>query len=135
MATYVRFQSPEVSELGINVGVFGLVNVLGKQGLLSAKDEQWRRQRNRWLDEAYTDPSTVDPTAYDREVNPGAVAWFKADAAAHLVVATLEHCALLDRYAVAWERVESDDPGPIVYEDEHQVVVVPHERVVAGQGR
>jgi hypothetical protein len=94
MATYVRFQSPEVSDRGIRVGVFGLVNVLGKQGRLSEADEQWRRERNRWFDDAYPDPSTVDPTVYDRDVHPGAVAWFKADAA---------------------------------YEDEHQVVVVPHD--------
>lgn len=126
MGAYVRFQSPELSERGIHVGVFGLVNVLGKRGRLSAEDEHWRRERNRWLDEAYTDPSTVDATVYDRDVNAGAVAWFRKHAAAHLVEATLEHCALLDRYEVAWQRVESDDPGRVVYEDEHQVVVVPH---------
>ncbi|WP_457207200.1 hypothetical protein [Nocardioides sp. P5_C9_2] len=86
-----------MSERGIHVGVFGLVDVLGRQCLLSAEDEQWRRQRNRWFDDAYRDPSTVDPAIYDHEVNPG---------------------------AVAWERVESDDPGRVVYEDAHQVVVV-----------
>ena len=125
MGSFVRFRSPHVSERGIHVGVFGLVNVLGRQGLLSAEDEQWRRERNRWFDDAYRDPSTIDPEVYDHEVNPGAVAWFKVDGAAHLVAATAEHCALLDRYAVAWERVESDDPGEVVYEDAHQVVVVP----------
>lgn len=135
MAAFVRFQSATVSERGIHVGVFGLVNLLGKQGRLSAEDEQWRRERNRWFDDAYLDPSTVDPTVYDHAVNPEAVAWFKAAPAAHLVAATLEHCAILDRYAVAWERVESDDPGRVVYEDEHQVVVVPrHELMVLGAG-
>ncbi len=39
--------------------------------------------------------------------------------------ATLEHCAVLDRYRVARQRVESDDPGRVVYEDEHQVVTIP----------
>src|SRR5688572_11299151 len=102
MGSFVRFQSPHVSERGINVGVFGLVNSLGKEGLLSAEDEQWRRERNRWFDDAYRDPSTVDPRVYDREVNPGAVAWFKQDAAEHLVAATLEHCVMLDRYSVPW---------------------------------
>jgi hypothetical protein len=131
-ARFVRFQSPQVSERGIRVGVFGLVNLLGKHGRLTSEDEQLRTTRNRWFDDAYRDPSTVDPTVYDRAVNPGAVAWFKQDAAAHLIAATLEHCTILDRYEVAWERVESDDPGRIVYEDPHQVVVVPHH---AGAGR
>lgn len=108
---FVRFQSPTSSERGIHVGVFGLVNILGKQGLLTADDERLRRERNRWFDEAYRDPSTVDPTVYDRQVNPHAVAWFKSDAAAHLVAATLEHCTILDRYGVDWIRVDS---GPSI---------------------
>lgn len=136
MPAFVRFQSPHVSERGINVGVFFLINSLAKQGLLRAEDERWRRERNSWFEDAFRDPSTVDPTVYDREMNPGAVAWFKRAAAAHLVVATLEHCAILDRYAVPWERVETDDPGRTVYEDLHQVVVVPHtEFIVAKRGR
>ena len=57
---FVRFQSPTPSERGIHVGVFGLVNILGKRGLLTADDEQLRRERNRWFDEAYRDPSAVD---------------------------------------------------------------------------
>jgi hypothetical protein len=79
-ARFVRFQSPQVSERGINVGVFPLVNLLGKHGRLTPEDEHLRRTRNRWFDDAYD---------------------------------------------VAWERVESDDPGRVVYEDPHQVVVVP----------
>jgi hypothetical protein len=79
-ARFVRFQSPQVSERGINVGVFGLVNLLGKYGRLTSEDEQLRRTRNRWFDDAYD---------------------------------------------VAWERVESDVPGRVVYEDPHQVVVMP----------
>lgn len=91
-ARFVRFQSPQVSERGIRVGVFGLVNLLGKHGHLTPEDEQLRRTRNRWFDDAYPDPSTVDPAVYEPAVNPGAVAWFKKDAAAHLIAATLEHC-------------------------------------------
>ena len=124
-ARFVRFQSPQVSERGIRVGVFGLVNLLGKHGHLTPEDEQLRRTRNRWFDDAYPDPSTVDPAVYEPAVNPRAVAWFKKDAATHLIAATLEHCTILDRYGVAWERVESDDPGRVVYDDAHQVVVVP----------
>lgn len=125
MSRFVRFQDVELSDRGIHVGVFGLVNVLGRGGDLGEVDEAYRVRMNRWLDDAYTDPSTVDPAAYDRRVNPRAVAWFKVPAADHLVEATRGHLDILDRHGVAWERVESDDPGRVVYEDEHQVVVVP----------
>jgi hypothetical protein len=122
---FVRFQAVEPSERGIHVGVFGLVNVLGRGGSLDEVDEAHRVRMNRWFDDAYTDPSTVDPSVYDRAVNPRAVAWFKVPTANHLVEATAGHLEVLDRHGVAWERVESDDPGRVVYEDEHQVVVVP----------
>lgn len=125
MSRFVRFQHVEPSARGIHVGVFGLVNVLGRGGGLSDVDEAYRVRMNRWFDAAYTDPSTVDPRVYDREVNPLAVAWFKVPAADHLVEATRGHLEILDRHGVAWERVESEDPGRVVYEDDHQVVVVP----------
>ncbi len=61
---------------------------------------------------------------YDPEVNPGAVAWFKASAV-HLLDRVPGYLALLAAHQVACERLESADPGRIVYEDEDQVVVVP----------
>lgn len=71
---YVRFQSPHVNRRGIQVGVFGLVNKLAKDG-------------------------------------PERVEGYLEILAAHLV---------------ACERVESTDPGRVIYEDADQVVVVPH---------
>jgi hypothetical protein len=126
VSRFVRFQGVEPSVRGIHVGVFGLVNVLGRAGRLSEVHEAYRVRMNRWFDHAYTDPSTVDARVYDREVNPQAVAWFKVPAADHLVEATRGHLDILDAHDVVWERVESDDPGRVVYEDQHQVVVVPH---------
>jgi hypothetical protein len=126
MLRFVRFQSPVPSARGTHVGVFALVNGLGRRGVLSGADELSWREHNRWFEAAYVDPSTVDASVYDRQTNPLATAWFTSDAAADLVRATAEHCTILDRHGVAWERVESDDPGRVVYEDRHQVVVVPH---------
>lgn len=47
---FVRIQSPDVSARGIHVGVFGLVNMLGRDGLLSPEDEAYRVAKNRWFD-------------------------------------------------------------------------------------
>jgi len=47
---YVRFQSPERDErLGINIGVFGLLNMLDSRGMLNPADTQARRQRLDWF--------------------------------------------------------------------------------------
>jgi hypothetical protein len=121
---YVRFQSPTTSRRGIHVGVFGLVNTLAKEGLLTEDEEQFRRANNDWYDANYTNPSDVDPTVYDLEVNPGAVAWFKSSAV-HLIDRVDGYLRILAAHGVACERVESADPGTVVYEDADQIVVVP----------
>lgn len=128
--TYVRFQSTERNQRGIFTGIFGLANGLAREGRLTAEQHRFWRAANDWYDAAYTDPSRVDPAVYDPEVNPGAVAWFKTSAT-HLLDRVPGYLALLATHGVPYERLESADPGRIVYEDEHQVVVVPRD----SQGR
>ena len=122
---YVRYQAVEANSRGGFSGIFGLANGLRRGGRLTDEQEAFMRVGNAWYDAAYTDPSKVDPTVYDRAVNPGAAAWFKVEAT-HLLDRVPGYLALLDAHGVPWERVESDDPGRIVYEDADQVVVVPH---------
>lgn len=57
-------------------GIFALVNTLAKQGRLTPEQEHFRRTNNDWYDAAYRNPTTVDPTVFDRTANPGAAAWF-----------------------------------------------------------
>ncbi|MGY0235771.1 hypothetical protein [Longispora urticae] len=130
MTIFLRYQSPVADAKGRFVGVFGLVNTLAKQGRLTEEQERFRRANNDWYDAAYTDPSTVDPTVYDEDLHPGAAAWFKVDAA-HLLDRIDGYLDILAAHAVPCVRVESADPGRVVYEDEHQIIVVPH-RPVSG---
>ncbi|MFI6813567.1 hypothetical protein ACIBG7_14200 [Nonomuraea sp. NPDC050328] len=123
---YVRFQSPEPNRRGVHPGVFGLVNRLGKEGRLSPREERFWREGNAWYEANVTDPSAVDPTVYDRELNPGAAAWFKASAS-HLIDRVAGYLEILDAHGERCVRVESPDPGRVVYEDDDQVVVVQHE--------
>jgi hypothetical protein len=97
--TYRRFQSAVPNRRGTFRGVFGLANGLARQGLLSPEDHAWWVAENQRGDELYTDPSTVDPTCYDRTADPGARAWFKA-AASHLIAVAADYLNLLDRYGV-----------------------------------
>ncbi|MFF4197503.1 hypothetical protein [Nonomuraea sp. NPDC001831] len=127
---FVRFQSPAPNGRGTYPGVFGLVNSLAEQGLLSDEEEAFRRENNAWYEANFTDPATVDPDVYRRDVNPAAAAWFKASAT-RLIERVPGYLAILAVHDVECVRLESADPGRIVYEDDDQVVVVPH---VAGQG-
>ncbi|WP_026214078.1 hypothetical protein [Nonomuraea coxensis] len=122
---YVRFQSPTPNSRGTHPGVFGLLNSLAGQGRLSDEEEAFRRENNAWYEANFTDPATVDATVYDRGINPGAAAWFKASAG-HLIQRVPGYLAILAAHGVKCVRLESADPGRIIYEDEDQVVVVPH---------
>lgn len=122
MPTYVRYQSPVPDRRGRRIGIFGLVNMLGQRGYLSADEEQFRRTTNAWYDATYTNPSTVDRTVYDE--NPHAAAWFKPSAT-DLFEPIPGYLDILAAHNVRCERYMSPAPGRVLYEDEHQVVVVP----------
>jgi hypothetical protein len=121
---YVRFQSTVLNQRGIFTGVFGLVNNLSRQGELTVEQEKFRRTNNDWYDATYTNPTTVDASVYDAEVNPGAVAWFK-ESAVHLIERVDGYLEILAAHGVECVEVRSADPGRVVYEDADQIVVVP----------
>ncbi|WP_449373587.1 hypothetical protein [Arthrobacter psychrolactophilus] len=58
-------------------------------------------------------------------MNPLAAAWFK-DTATHLLERIEPYLEMLMRHDVQVVKLISDDPGQVIYEDEVQVVVVPH---------
>ncbi|MFE7408970.1 hypothetical protein [Streptomyces laurentii] len=124
MTSFVRFQGTTRSPRGHFPGVFALANGLARDGRLSTAEYRLWRESNDWYDAAYPDPSAGDPGVYDPVLNPGAVAWFKSTAR-HLIDRVPGYLALLAAHGVPCVRVESADPGRIVYEDDVQVVVVP----------
>lgn len=128
---FVRFQSTVRNRRGVFPGVFGLVNGLAADGVLSVEQERFRRENNDWYNANFVNPSEVDPTVYDRELNPGAAAWFKVSAV-ELIDRVAGYLEILRAHGVGCELVRSADPGRVVYEDEHQVVVVPHNSVPGG---
>ncbi|MFJ1756956.1 hypothetical protein [Kitasatospora sp. NPDC088134] len=107
--------------------MFALVNGLAASGALTAEQEAFRRSSYDWYDANLVNPSHVDPAVYDRELNPGAEAWFKTSAHRHLEQVD-GHLQILAAHGVGCEALRSVDPGKILYEDEHQAVVVPHGR-------
>ena len=121
---YRRFQSAVPNRHGRFPGVFAMANGLAEEGMLSPADHAWWARENERCDRLYTDPSTVDPACFDRELNPGARSWFR-DTATELIAVTAGYLALLDRYGVRWVELRTSWPGRIVYSDDVQVVAVP----------
>ncbi|WP_149179107.1 hypothetical protein [Streptomyces sp. TRM49041] len=121
---YVRFQGTTRSPRGHYPGVFALANTLAREGRLSRDEYRFWRAANDWYDTNYPNPSDTDPTVYDPDVNPGAVAWFKSTAH-HLISRVDGYLTVLAGHGVGCERVETGDPGRIVYEDDVQVVAAP----------
>ena len=115
---YVRFRSAYPSSSGLKIGVFGLVNVLGRRGMLTPTEEQFRRENNDWYDAAY-----VEPDVYGPDTDPLAECWFKAGSR-ELLSRVSGYLAILDAHSIAWEEARTTDPGTIIYEDRWQVVAV-----------
>ncbi|MGL4298681.1 MAG: hypothetical protein ACRCW4_06350, partial [Candidatus Neomicrothrix subdominans] len=81
---------------------------------------------NDWFEAAYPDPSSIDPSVYDDELHPRATAWFKPSAI-HLLDRVSRYLEILEAHDIPCVRVDTEDPGRVIYEDDVQVVVVPHE--------
>ncbi|MEU8900368.1 hypothetical protein [Nocardia sp. NPDC048505] len=124
---FVRFQAAAPNRGGWFPGVFALVNGLAWAGRLTEGQERYRQRENAWYRENLLDPSASDPAVYDREAHPGAAAWFKATAG-EMISRVDGYTAILDAHGVGWTRLESVDPGGILYEDGHQIVVRPDHR-------
>jgi hypothetical protein len=124
MTEFIRYQSAVPNRLGRFPGVFALANGLHRNGLLTPADRTWHREANLRGTAAYPDPTTVDPDCYDQNRNPGARAWFAADAR-HLLDLTRPYLEMLDRYGVPWVQLSTGNPGRIVYRDDVQVIAVP----------
>ncbi|MFF2088048.1 hypothetical protein ACFVVM_30065 [Nocardia sp. NPDC058176] len=128
---YVRFQGVEPNRHGRIPGVFALVNGLAEAGRLTHVQERFRRSGNDWFAAHLVDPGAVDPRVYDRERHPGAVAWFKSTALP-MIDRVSGYLAILDAHGITWERLDSDAPGVIVYDDPQQVVAVPGMAMAVG---
>jgi hypothetical protein len=122
---FVRFQGTVRSSRGHFPGVFALADGLARDGVLTEEQRRFWQTGNDWYDANYPSPSTVDPRVYDHELYPGAVAWFKSTAE-ELITHMDGYLDLLAAHGVECHKVSSTDPGKIVYEDEYQIVVVPH---------
>ena len=123
MARYFRIHADYVGRLGTGVGVFVAVDHLRRAGRLSEAEEALYFDIDDWFREALPNPSF-----YADGNTVGAVTWFKPEGSAHFAGRLDALRGLLTAHGVAHRRTVSDDPGRIVYEDDHQVGAVPRVR-------
>ncbi|MEV0685871.1 hypothetical protein AB0I35_18600 [Nocardia sp. NPDC050378] len=121
---FVRFQAAVQSRSGWFPGVFALVNGLSRAGRLTTAEELFRQRENAWYHSNLVDPSVVDPSVYDRQLHPGAAAWFKPWAT-EMISRVDGYTRILDAHGIGWARVHSGNPGRILYEDVHQIIAEP----------
>jgi hypothetical protein len=120
---FQRFQVTYRGGLGVEVGIFVAVDHLRRAGRLGI-DEQLRYvEIEDWFHE-----HLPDPPFYGDGNSIGAVTWFKPDLPPTMTSRLGELCHILDAHAVANEQVWSTSPGAVVYEDDHQIGVIPAQR-------
>lgn len=124
MTLFIRFQSTVPNRHGRFPGVFALVNGLSGSGRLTVEQEEFRRRENAWYHANLVDPGQVDLSVYDRDLHPGAAAWFKFSAT-ELIARVNGYVAILDVHGIGWIRLDSSAPGEIIYEDQHQAIAKP----------
>ena len=115
---YIRIQARYTGRTGKPVGVFTACHHLKRKGNLTEEEARLFEEIDGWFD-----IHLPTPPFYEDGNKQGAKTWFKSTATGML--RELDPLlALLIKYDVAFDVVETDDPGSIVYEDDWQVGTV-----------
>ena len=113
---YLRLQASYNSEYtGKPCGVFGAVHHLKQKGLLSDDEIRLLEEIESWFEE-----NLPNPPFYEQGNSNRATTWFKASARC-MIDKLLPLKEIAGRHGVLLEIAETDCPGQIIYEDEHQV--------------
>ena len=120
--TYLRFVvAARDARSGHAQGVFTALYALERRGELAPYEVEWFRAAEEWFNEHLKAPTTLERS---RGAPAGAITWLKASASEH-VSRLRELVALLEHKDHAVDELQTEAPGYIVYEDEHQVAAVP----------
>jgi hypothetical protein len=123
---YIRFITGEIhDESQWETGVFQAAYRLWRSGNLPEYEGARLREILDWFNMNLEKPNrfTTSKPPFYRKQNR-AISWFKDTATEH--IANLrEIMTILDNHGIHTEMIQTDRPGYVVYEDEHQVVAEP----------
>jgi len=124
--TYVRFVIGEVdSESQREAGVFQTAYRVRDEKALYDYDAALLTEHLDWFKSHLKIPSrfTAAKPPYYRRKKRG-ISWFKDSATEH-IARMREIVRLLEAHGVSVQMIQTDRPGYVVYEDDHQVVAEP----------
>ena len=115
---YIRVQARYTGRTGKPVGVFTACHHLKRKGTLTEEEARLFEEVDGWFD-----AHLPKPPFYEDGNRARGITWFKSTAT-DMIEELRPLLALLRKYDVAYDCVETDDPGCIVYEDDWQVGTV-----------
>lgn len=121
---FVRLQATYRGRLGVEVGLFVAIDHLRRADRLTEEEEELYFEIDDWFED-----ELPNPPFYEDGNTIGAVTWFRRAATAEMLMRLAPLCEVLDRYGVPWVAAETSDPGTVIYQDEFQVGVIPHQRL------
>jgi hypothetical protein len=125
MRSFFRVHADYVGRVGVEVGIFVAVDHLRRAGLLSDAEEDLYFDIDDWFRNALP-----VPPVYADGNTLGAVTWFREAVRGRGAFAGRIDAlrGILTAHGVSHGESASDDPGPILYEDDHQICVLPRSR-------
>ena len=104
-------------------GVYQAADELIDDGVLTDQELRWLEDLQRWLDKRLDVPSRFSRSTRSG-AHKNAISWFK-DTAHEYIEKMRELVELLENHGLRTKMLQTDRPGYIVYEDEHQIAAVP----------
>ena len=99
------------------MGIFGMIHKLKEAGRLSVDQKRLHADIVEWFE-----ANLPNPDFYNESNPKGYVTWFK-ESAEEMLERMDELRSLVQDVGGCCKRIESDDPGKIVYEDDYQIAV------------
>ena len=106
-------------------GLFTALYALRDAGQLTDYEATWFEEQERWFRVHLKRPKPLN--------EPAAILWFKPTAIEH-IARMRALAALLDHKDTPVAALETEKPGYVVYEDEHQVAAIPFTRETFNAG-
>lgn len=121
---YVRFvvhQNDAAS--GKRQGLFQALVDIRERGELYEYELERVKEIHKWFNDNLKKPSSFNRSNKPRALNK-AISWFKDSARSH-IFHMREIATILENHGVMVDVIQTDRPGYVVYEDEHQITVEP----------
>lgn len=126
-ARYLRFIIGQIDpDAGVRSGPFWVAGQLRDGGTLSSYDQDRLTELLDWFNANLEGPERFNRTSSKGYANRAArgISWLKAEAHDH-IGKMRELAAFLAEHGYLVDQIETDRPGYIVFQDDHQIVAEP----------